>query len=234
MARYYSLGRNNVRARRMNVVKSIVAIIKRYFISGVLIVVPIILTYLVLRLLFDAVDGILEPVILKVFGYYVPGLGVVTTLLLILLAGVITRNFLGARLYDFGERILIRLPLVRPIYSSAKQLLHAITSTENAGFNEVALVAYPRVGSYSICFVSGRTKVECDGEVIDSVIVYVPSTPTPVSGMVVIVPEKDVILLDMTVEEGIKFIVSGGVASPKLLKRRITGGDHTASSEGEQ
>ncbi|MDX9859065.1 MAG: DUF502 domain-containing protein [candidate division Zixibacteria bacterium] len=215
----------------MNIIRSLLDIIKRYFVSGVLIVVPLILTYLILRLFFDAVDGILGPVILKIFGYYVPGLGLVATLLLILLAGVITRNFIGARLYDYGERVLVRLPLVRPIYSSAKQLLQAMTATQNAGFSEVALVAYPRKGSYSMCFVAGRTQMEQDGAMVDSIIAYVPSTPTPVSGMVVVVPETDVILLDMTVEEGIKFIVSGGVASPAILRRRAPGGQSADSED---
>lgn len=214
----------------MNVANSILAIIKRYFISGVLIVVPLILTYLVLRLLFEAVDGILGPIILKVFGYYVPGLGVVTTLLLIVLAGVITRNIIGARLLHYGERVLVRLPLVRPIYSSAKQLLQAMTATQDASFNEVALVVYPRAGSYALCFVANRVKLEREGETVDAVVAFIPSTPTPVSGMVVVVPVSDVILLDMTVEDGIKFLVSGGVASPKLLRPRPAS-DQTASSE---
>ena len=214
----------------MNIVNTLLAIIKRYFLSGVLVVVPLILTYLVLRLLFEAVDGILGPVILKVFGYYVPGLGVATTLLLIILAGVITRNIIGARLLHYGERILVRLPLVRPIYSSAKQLLQAMTATQDASFNEVGLVVYPRPGSYALCFVANRVKIERDGKLEDAIVAFIASTPTPVSGMVVVVPEKDVILLDMTVEDGIKFLVSGGVASPKLLRPRASG-DKPATSE---
>ncbi|MBD3403230.1 DUF502 domain-containing protein [candidate division GN15 bacterium] len=204
----------------MNLVNSLLNILKRYFVSGVLVVVPIILTYIVLRFLFEAVDGILQPLLLKLFGYYVPGLGVVTTLLLIILAGVLTRNLIGARLYSYGERLLVRLPLVRPIYSSAKQLLQAMTASQDASFNEVGLVVYPRVGSYSLCFVANRVTLERGGEATDSIVAFIPSTPTPLSGMVVVVPRGDVMLLDMTVEEGVKFLVSGGVASPKVLRQR--------------
>ncbi|MCB2231054.1 DUF502 domain-containing protein [bacterium] len=217
----------------MSVTSTLLSIIRRYFISGVLIVVPLILTYLVLRLLFEAVDGILGPIILKLFGYYVPGLGVITTLLLIILAGVFTRNIIGARLYHYGERLLVRLPLVRPIYSSAKQLLQAMTAHEGASFNEVGLVVYPREGSYSLCFIANRVTLEHDGKQEESIVAFIPSTPTPVSGMVVVVPERDVILLDMSVEDGIKFLVSGGVASPKLLRPR-PGSEQSATSEVER
>ena len=129
--------------------RQLLNILKRYFVSGVLVIVPLILTYLVLKFLFDAVDNILRPIIEKAFGYYVYGLGVLTTLLLILLAGVLTRNFLGAQLYGLGERVLGRMPIIRPIYSAAKQLLEAIAMPSTASFKEVVFVEYPMRGRYS-------------------------------------------------------------------------------------
>lgn len=197
---------------------SIYDILKKYFLSGVLVVVPVILTFLVIRFLFEAIDGLLQPVLHELLGYFIPGLGVVTTVLLILLAGILSRNYVGKFLYRLGDNILAKLPLTRPIYSAAKQLIEAIASDESGVFQETGLVEYPRKGVFALCFVSHRFQLIRDGKARDMVSVFVPSTPTPVSGMVIIVPPEEVTLLDMTVEEGIKFLVSGGVASPDVLK----------------
>lgn len=205
----------------MSSVNSIVGIIKRYFISGVLVVVPLILTYIVLKFLFEAIDGILQPIIYRVFGYFVPGLGIFTTILIIILAGVFTRNFIGAWLYRKGDRLLVRMPIIRPIYSAAKELLEAVTLPSIKSFKEVALVEYPRRGAYALCFISNRIDMEINGKIRKFTSVFVPSTPTPVSGMVILMPADEVILVNMTVEEGIKFLVSGGVASPELIRDKV-------------
>ncbi len=195
-----------------------VGLIKRYFVSGVLVVVPLILTYIVLKFLFETIDGILQPLIHKLIGYYVPGLGLGITLLLIILAGIFTRNFVGARIYKIGEQILIKLPIIRPIYSSAKQLLESVTGPSVKSFKEVALVEYPRKGSWVIGFISNHFKVSINEKEKNHISVFIPSTPTPISGMVVILPCEDVYPIDMTIEEGIKFLVSGGVAAPEMIK----------------
>ncbi len=195
----------------------IINILKRHFLSGVIVVVPFILTYIVIRFLFDTIDGLLQPLIFHLLGYSVPGLGLVTTVLLIILAGIFTRNIIGAKLYRLGDYFLERMPIIRPVYSAAKQLLEALTKPSMNSFKEVVLVEYPRKGSYTISFLSNKFEIESKGEFVS---VFVPSTPTPISGMVIVVPKDDVIILDMTVEEGIKFLVSGGVASPSLIKAK--------------
>ncbi len=204
----------------MSSASNVVAVIKRYFLSGVLVVVPLILTYIVLKFLFEAIDGILQPFIHRLLGYYIPGLGVFTTILIIILAGVLTRNIIGARVYNMGDRLLVRMPIIRPIYSAAKQLLEAVTMPSTRSFKEVALVEYPRRGSYALSFIAKRIKLDVNGKMRDYVIVFVPSTPTPVSGVVVMVPAEEIVPVDMTVEEGVKFLVSGGVASPDRIQRR--------------
>ena len=204
----------------MSLLKETTAILKRYFISGVLVVVPIILTYIVLKFLFETIDGILQPLIHRLLGYYIPGLGVFSTILIIILAGVLTRNVIGAWIYRRGDNILARLPIIRPIYSSAKQLLEAIAAPSMSSFKEVTLIEYPRKGLHALGFIAHRIEMKLDGEIARYAVVFVPSTPTPVSGMVVVVPEKEAVTLNMTVEEGIKFLVSGGVASPSLIDRQ--------------
>ncbi len=205
----------------MSVFSTVTHIVRRNFVSGVLVVVPLILTYIVLRFMFEAVDGILKPVLMKLFEYYVPGLGILTTLLLIILAGFFTRSFLGSKIYGLGEKLLARMPIIRPIYSSAKQLLEAVAMPSVKSFKEVVLIEYPRRGVYALCFVSKTvTIVNREGGHDEFATVFVPSTPTPVSGMVIMVPISEIFHLEMSVEDGVKFLVSGGVASPDLIKNR--------------
>ena len=195
-------------------------VLKRYFLSGVLVVVPFILTFIVLRFLFESIDGILQPLLHDLLGYCRTGLGLLTTLLIVLLAGVLTRNLVGHKIYRVGDRLLARVPLIRPIYSASKQLLAALTRADAGSFQEVALIEYPRQGLYSVCFISQRTQVEINGDFGEYCTCFVPSTPTPVSGMTVVVPSRDVHPVNMSIEEGVKFLVSGGVASPKLIKKK--------------
>ena len=207
----------------MSVAGTVIDVLKRYFIGGVLVVVPFILTFLVLRFLFETVDGILAPFLSNLLGYYRTGLGVLTTILIILLAGVLTRNFVGHRIYRMGDRILTNVPLIRPIYSASKQLLAALTRSDAGSFEEVALIEYPRRGLYSLCFISKRTRVTIDGETREFCTCFVPSTPTPISGMTVVVPADQVRRVNLTVEEGVKFFVSGGVAAPEIIVGRPSG-----------
>ena len=195
-------------------------IIKRYFVSGVLVVVPIILTIVVIKFIFETVDGLLQPLLQKLLGYSIPGLGIVVTFLLIILAGLLTRNFIGAEIHRLVEKLLTRLPIIRTIYTAAKQLLEAIALPSMGSFKEVVMIEYPRKDAYVICFISNKFKLEKDGQLRDFMAIFVPSTPTPISGMVIIVPAEDVIYLDMTIEEAIKYLVSGGVVSPAVLRQK--------------
>lgn len=204
----------------MQVMQSFTTAIKKYFISGVLVVVPIILTWLVLRFLFRAIDGILQPILLSVFGYSVTGLGVLTTILLIVLAGVLTRNIVGSRLHSAGERMLGRMPIIRPIYTAAKQMLEAMAQPSARSFRAVVAVEYPRRGAWVLAFLTKHLELDIQGERRRFAAIFVPSTPTPISGMVIMVPEDEAIEVDMSVEEGVKFLVSGGVACPPLIRNR--------------
>ncbi len=196
------------------------SMLKRNFLSGVLVVVPLILTYLVLRFLLETLDGILRPPLAKLIGRDIPLVGFVALIVLIFVAGVLVRSYVGHRLYGLGERWLVRLPLIRPIYSAAKQLLEALAGPKMNAFKEVALIEYPRLGLWSMVFIAGRTETLFNGAVRKCAVAFIASTPTPISGMVVIIPEEQVWPLDMTIEEGVKFIVSGGVVTPALLKER--------------
>jgi uncharacterized membrane protein len=196
--------------------------LRRYFLSGILVVVPIIITYLVLRFLFTSIDGILSPFLAKWLGYYRPGLGILVTVLLIFLVGILTRGFLGRKLVHYWERFLAAVPIVRTVYSAAKQLLLAVAGPQAGDFNRVVLIPYPRVGIYAFAFVAEEVKLNYSAGESEYVAVFVPSTPTPVTGFVVIVNKKDIYPTDITIEEAIKFLVSGGIAvPPEMLPEKL-------------
>ncbi|MCX6825791.1 MAG: DUF502 domain-containing protein [candidate division Zixibacteria bacterium] len=195
-------------------------ILRRQFLSGVLVVVPLILTYVVLRFLFEAVDGILSPLVLRLFGYNIPGLGIIATILIILLTGFLTRNIIGSTLFHFGDRMLGKMPIIRIIYLAAKQLIEAVTIPNVKAFREVVMIEYPRNGLYAIGFVTTHIKFKGGLKEDEKLIgVFIPSTPTPMTGIVIFIAEEEVTCLNISVEEGLKLAVSGGIVSPGTINR---------------
>ena len=201
--------------------KYLLNIIKRYFLAGVLVVVPIILTYLVIKFIFELVDGLLRPLITHLLGYYWVGLGLIITILIVLLAGVLTKNFMGAALHKLIETVLARLPFISPIYSGAKQLLEAVTIPSKGSFKEVVLVEYPRTGVYAVGLVTRKVEILAEGKLRSFATVLIASTPTPFSGMAILYPVEEIIEIDMSVEDALKFLVSGGVVSPETIQEKL-------------
>ncbi len=197
-------------------------VLRRQFLSGMLVVVPLILTYVVLRFLFDIIDGILSPYIVKFLGYSIPGLGIIFTILIIILTGFFVRSIIGASIYKRGDNLLTKLPIVRIFYLAAKKLIEALAQPSNEAFKEVVMFEYQRRGIWAIGFLTSKIKfVNGSDDEIELVGVFVPSTPTPVSGIVIFAPRKDVVTLDITIEAGLKLIVSGGIVAPPLIKKRV-------------
>jgi uncharacterized membrane protein len=190
-------------------------ILRSYFLGGILVIVPLIITGVVLRFLFTKVDGILSPFITQALGHKIPGLGLVATIVLIFLAGFLTANVIGSRLFKMWEIFLIRTPLVRTIYGSSRQLIRAIATTDTHSFKQVVLVEFPRKGMYCLGFLTQEIGVDLEATPDRLIAVYIPSTPAPFSGWTMLFPPDQVIPVDMTVEQGIKFFVSGGIASPE-------------------
>ena len=204
----------------MSVRKKLNTVLRRYFLSGILVIVPLIITILVLRFLFKGIDSLLSPFIAELIGYKVPGLGVVATIILIFLAGFFTANVIGSRLFKIWEIFLIKTPLVRTIYSSSKQLIEAITTSDRGSFKQVVLVEFPAKGMFCLGFLTQEIKTNFGDEPNDLIAVFIPSTPTPHTGFTVLLHKAKVTPLEMTVEQGIKFFVSGGIASPKFFSSK--------------
>ena len=194
--------------------------IKRYFITGLLVWVPLVITLWVLDLLVSTMDQtllLLPPQLRteKWLGMHIPGLGVLLTLLVVFLTGLFAANIIGQRLVGFWEGVLARIPVVNSIYHGVKQVSDTLFSPTGQAFRKALLVQWPREGMWTIAFLTGTP----GGDVVnhlpgDYLSIYVPTTPNPTGGYFVIVPRSDVIELDMTVDAALKYIVSMGVVAP--------------------
>ena len=191
--------------------------IKRYFLTGLLVITPIWGTVLVLKTLFVTVDSILGNMLADIVteDYYVPGLGILTLVLLIFLAGMMATNFLGGRLVKRWEEFLDRVPIVRGIYATLKSMMDSGQLTVSPfEDNKVVMIQFPKDGNYVLAFVTGETRDEVQKLAPEPLVhVYVPTSPNPTSGYFLLVPEREVESVDMSVEEAMKLIVSGGLYS---------------------
>jgi uncharacterized membrane protein len=191
-------------------------LLKRYFLTGLLVIIPIWGTILILKGLFVAVDGILGDLLVRLVpSHYVPGLGILALVVLIFSAGLFATNFMGRRIVKWWEDLLNRVPLVRGIYSTLKSVMDILSFSDHASYNRVVLIQFPKNGHYCIAFVTGVTKGEMQDLAQEPLIhVYVPTSPNPTSGYFLLVPEHEITSVDMSVEEAMKLIVSGGLCSP--------------------
>ncbi|CAI4032608.1 hypothetical protein DNFV4_03038 [Nitrospira tepida] len=198
--------------------KPVKAAIKRYFLTGLLVITPIWGTILILKTLFVTVDGILGDVLARLVmpQSYVPGLGIITLVLLILAVGLFTTNVIGRQVVKWWEGLLNRVPVVRGIYSTIKSMMDVLSVSERGRYNRVVLIQFPKNGQYCFAFVTGTTQGEAQSVTAEPLLnVYVPTSPNPTSGYFLLVPEKDVTSVDISVEEAMKLIVSGGLYSPE-------------------
>lgn len=201
--------------------------LRRILVAGMLVWVPVGITVLILSVLVNLADQTLglipeqyQPE--ELLGRRIPGLGVVLSLILLFVTGLVAANVFGKRIIAFWEGVLRRIPLVRTIYTAAKGFLEMVLSGKHDSFSKVLLIEYPRKGVHCIAFQTSSNVGQLDKHFEDkSVCVFVPTTPNPTSGFLVVAPEKDLIQLDMSVEDAIKLVVSVGVLvpDPSGLKR---------------
>jgi uncharacterized membrane protein len=195
--------------------------LRKYFITGLLIWIPLGITMWVLSALVGAMDQtlLLLPAAWRprqLFGFDIPGLGVALTVLVVVLTGLTTANIIGQRLLKLWESMLGRIPVVKSLYSSVKQVSDTLFSSTGEAFRKALLVQYPRQGIWTIAFLTGHPEGEVASRLKgDFVSVYVPTTPNPTSGFFLMLPRADVIELDMSVEDALKYIISMGVVPPE-------------------
>lgn len=195
--------------------------LRSYLLAGLVVWLPILVTMMVLRFIIDLLDHTLA-LIPKAYqpeqllGIHIPGFGVILSLALLFLTGLIATNFLGQSLVRWGESLLSRIPLVRTIYNAVKQVLSAVLSTNSAAFRKVLLIEYPRKGLWSIAFQTGTGNLEINEKTKqDMISVFIPTTPNPTSGFIMLIPKQEAIELDMSVDAALKFTISLGVMQPE-------------------
>lgn len=194
--------------------------IKSYFITGLLVVVPLYITVYVFTLIVGMMDSVFNilPALLRPHTYLpfnIPGMGLFFTIFGIFVVGVFAQNLAGKRLVGLSEKFLAKIPFLRIVYNATKQFMETFLDKGHQGFEKVVLFEYPRKGIYVLGFLTGRTSGELKGKTKgDTLSIFLPTTPNPTSGFYVIVPAKDVIKMDMKVEDAFKVIMTGGIVVP--------------------
>ena len=194
--------------------------LKNYFLTGLLVSLPICRTVYIVLFLIRVMDVMLKYIPARYLpetylNIYIPGLGLILAVILISTVGILTRNLAGRKVVRFGEHIVDRIPLVRVLYAGVKQLLEAFFLQKTDAFRKVALLEYPRRGVYVIGFITGESKGEVQTKTSKNMTnVFVPTTPNPTSGFYILIPEDELIVLNMSVEDAFKLIISGGIFTP--------------------
>lgn len=193
--------------------------LRRYFATGLLITLPAFLTFYLIFLIVSFIDGIWGKIInyylKKHLGFAVPGIGFILGVITVILVGFVTANFLGKKLFHVIEKWFLKFPFIRQIYPAAKQIVNSFISKESPAFKKVVMVEYPSEGIWSIGFMTNDSFKEANNKAgTELVHVFIGTTPTPLSGFLVLVPKEQVKVLDISIEDGIKLIVSGGIVKP--------------------
>ena len=196
--------------------------LRGYFFAGILITAPIAITFYLAWLIVEWIDSKVTPLIPPLYNpetylpFSVPGLGLLVVCLVLTMIGAMTAGMLGRFWVRTSDRVLNRMPIIRSVYSALKQILETVFANKSNAFREVVLFEYPRRGSWAMGFITGNTEGEIQDSTEDDVVnVFLPTTPNPTSGYLLFIPKRELVVLSMTVEEGIKMIVSGGIVTPE-------------------
>tara|TARA_B100000886_G_scaffold325557_1_gene271228 strand:- start:488 stop:1081 length:594 start_codon:yes stop_codon:yes gene_type:complete len=191
---------------------SLIQNLRSKLLTGIVTLLPLYLTYIVLKFILKTLNDISEP-ILNRLNIEIPLLGILLTLLLVFSIGIVVTNFLGKKVFEIGEKIVKKVPLVSSIYLSIKQILNTITNNSTDEFKGTVYIQYPRKGLWTMAFISGESTSE-NGKIFFHL--FVPTTPNPTSGFFLMIPKEDAIKSNLSVEDGLKAIISGGLLAPKL------------------
>nr|WP_158048150.1 DUF502 domain-containing protein [Skermanella pratensis] len=215
--------------------------LRAYFLAGILVTAPVAITLYLAWAVVNLIDTAVSQLLPAQYNpenympFSVPGLGVVIVIVALTLTGALTAGVIGRLVVRAGEAVLARMPVVRSVYGATKQILETVLANQSAAFREVVLIEYPRRGIWTLGFITGHTQGEVQDLTVDDVVnVFIPTTPNPTSGFLLFVPRSDLHVLEMTVEEGIKMVVSGGIVTPpdrRPVARRGGVGEHARAPE---
>ena len=194
--------------------------LRKQFLTGILVMVPISATILILIWIFTTVDNILQPVIQLIVGHPIRGVGFGITIVLIYLAGVIASNIVGKSLIRYGESVLSKVPVVRPLYASIKQILESFSRPGKSGLLQVVLIEFPRKGIWALGFITNEMLTQSGETQLN---IFIPTAPNPTGGFLQIVKEEEVIRTDIPVDEALRMVISAGRVSPQEVSSKLPG-----------
>lgn len=201
--------------------------LRTYFLTGIVVTAPIAITIYLTYVFVSFVDANVTPLVPVKYNpetylpFGIPGLGVLIAVIILILIGFLTANYLGKALLIFGERIVGRMPIVRSIYNALKQIMETVLAQSSTSFRDVVLLEYPRKGIWAVAFVTSTAKGEVsETKEEDMISIFMPTTPNPTSGFLLFVPKSELKYLDMTVEEGVKLVISAGMIWPEDIKMK--------------
>lgn len=181
--------------------------IQNTFLAGLAVILPLGVTFFVLVWILAKVDSLLSGLLKGLLGFYIPGMGFVAVVILIFLTGMVVSNVLGKKIHQWVERIFYKIPVVKLIYSTTKEIFGAVSKNNNHSFTKVVLVEFPNKGVHSIGFITNEQVAFCkEGKIC----IFIPTTPNPTNGFLIFLPKDDVEILDMPVDQGLKLVVSMG------------------------
>jgi len=205
--------------KKSGFVRQIFVHLRRYILTGIVVIAPAVVTIWVLWNLFTFIDVRAKTILGESFAN-TPGVGFVLFFAVIILVGIFATNIMGKRLISFGEKIMTRIPLANRIYIAVQQISTAFLGSKRSIFSNVVLVEYPRRGIYSIGFVTSDAEGEVQYKTSQRVVcIFIPTTPNPTSGLLIFVPQEELVYLDMTAEDGLKMVISGGAVAPSYSKK---------------
>ena len=217
---------------------------RNYFLTGIVVAAPVSITIYLTWTFINWVDGWVKPLIPSVYNpdtylpFSVPGVGLVFAIIMLTLLGFLTANIVGRSIVSYGEGLLARMPLVRNLYSGLKQIFQTALSESSRSFNSAGLIEYPRKGLWAIVFIATEAKGEIRSQLEhadpDMVSVFLPTTPNPTSGFLLFVPRADIRILDMTVEEAAKLVISAGLVTPEFLENTDQPAEETEQKPGRR
>jgi uncharacterized membrane protein len=217
--------------------KSGLARLRNYFLTGFIICAPLAITAYLVWSFIEWVDGWVKPYIPQVYNpdnylpFSVPGFGLIVAFFFITMVGFLTANLIGRTIVGYGEDLLSRMPFVRNLYSGLKQIFQTVFSEQETSFEQVAIVEYPRKGLFALVFIATDTRGEVNAKLNEmgqeTVSVFLPTTPNPTSGFLLFVPKKDITILDMSVEQAAKLVISAGLVAPEYeeVTKKLAGSD---------
>ncbi len=206
--------------------RKILSKIKTYFFTGIAVTAPLGITFYVSIIFINFIDKKVKKLVPESYipdtylPFEIPGLGLIVGIIGLIIVGFLAAGIIGRALVRTGEKIINRLPVVRSIYNALKQIFQTVLASSSKAFREVVLIEYPRKGIWAVGFITGPTKSEVkyklDRELVN---IFLPTTPNPTSGFLLFVPKKDIIKLNMNIEEGMKMVISGGIVTPEMAKK---------------